>query len=104
MQLYTENKRISKILRRVFLLITPINYKTVILSGLRIIITNLIAEKCNLQVEWDQIYIQMLINLHRTEPKPQSVAIICLNYPVLVKITESKRCLCLRMEPFLNSG
>ncbi len=37
-----------------------------------------------------EIYIQMLINLHRIEPKPQKVDIICLNVLVLVKMTESK--------------
>ncbi len=44
-----------------------------------------------------EIYIQMLINQHRMEPKPHNVAIICLNYLVLVKMTESK-CLSLHLE------
>ncbi len=72
-------------------------------QGYPYIIKWLLCERVNyndykLDVE---IYIQMLINQHRMEPKPHNVAIICLNLIclnlVLVKMTESK-CLSLHLE------
>lgn len=47
-------------------------------------------KKSNLHEEWDHIYIQMLIKLHRTEAKAQAITINCLNNLDSIRFTEQK--------------
>lgn len=76
--LSTENKVICELLHGAFPFITVIHFTNCKKwSGPVRSITNLMTIKFNLHNEGD-IYIQVVINLHRAETKRQTVAINCL--------------------------
>lgn len=81
-----------------FPLITVINYGIVFLLW---IIINFIIMKSNLHEEENHIYIRMIINPHKMEPKYQTVAMNCWNHLVYLRKQEVPLSACHRKKVFI---